>query len=174
MRAAPAPAIEMPDFQPYSKPMESRLKTMERYAAGFAACLILSGVVGCSQSGTSELLNDSPSVQAAQANPDLTLPPDLRLPPPGAAPASAPPAPVEPVKTASTAPLNPIQGSPASAQPQGDIYDQYGISKVHADGTPKTPDELQRELKTAIIAKKRQQNPNYGTVYNFGNLFSGG
>ena len=56
---------------------------------------------------------------------------------------------------------------------QQDIYAQYGISKYRADGTRKTEGELSAELKQAMIAKKRQANPNYGTIWNMGNIFSG-
>jgi hypothetical protein len=166
----------MPELQRYSKAMNNRMKTIERLAAGFAGLLILSAIVGCSQRATSDLLNDSSSVQSAQANPDLTMPPDLRLPPPGSAPApaSVPVTPVKPVKSAYAAPVNPMQGSPAAAQPQGDVYEQYGISKVNADGTPKTTDQLREELRQALLARKRQQNPNYGSVYNIGSIFGGG
>ena len=66
----PVPVMEMPDLQTYSTPMEDRLKIMERIAAGFAILLILSAIVGCSQRGTSELLNDNASVQTA---PDATF-----------------------------------------------------------------------------------------------------
>lgn len=137
-----------------------------------AACALTLVLAGCSQRGTSELLNDAPSVQTARANPDLTMPPDLRLPQPGSGPvASEPAAPAaRPAKAAS---VNPITGA-AAGQPQGDIYEQYGISKVRADGTPKTADELREELRKAILAKKREQNPDYGTFKNLGNIFSNG
>ena len=137
------------------------------------ACLLAVGLAGCSQHGTSELLNDSASVQTARANPDLSMPPDLRLPQPGSAPdvAAAPAAPVK--RPAYAAATSPVTGA-APAQPRGDLYDQYGISKLHADGTPKTADELKNELRTAMLARKQQQNPNYGTIFNIGNVFKDG
>ena len=67
------------------------------------------------------------------------------------------------------APATPY-GSSASV-PEGDVYERYGISKFHPDGTPKTQTELQAELKKAYLAKKQQKNPNYGTVFNIGNIF---
>lgn len=144
----------------------------------FSACLTLFGLAACSQRGTSELLNDAPSTQTAHANPDLTMPPDLRLPQPGSAPeaAQAPAslsAPVTPKRNVSAAPVSPVTGAP-DAQPQGDIYDQYGISKTNPDGTQKTGDQLREELRKAVIAKKRQQNPNYGTIKNIGSVFNDG
>jgi len=56
-------------------------------------------------------------------------------------------------------------------QPEGDVYERNGISKVRPDGTPKTDQELQAELKALYLAKKRQKNPSYGTIFNIGNIF---
>lgn len=64
--------------------------------------------------------------------------------------------------------------APSAAQPTGDIYDQYGISKTKPDGTQKTPEELKAELKAAIVAKKKQSDPNYGTIWNIGDIFKDG
>ena len=55
-----------------------------------------------------------------------------------------------------------------------DIYAEYGISKVKPDGTAKTDYELKQELKLAMLKRKQQQNPNYGTVFNIGNIFDDG
>jgi hypothetical protein len=167
----------MPDLKPIQALMDNRVKIIERFTAGFAGLLILSAIIGCSPRATSELLNDTTSTQTAQANPDLSMPPDLRLPQPGSAPppAAVPVTPAKPAKSAYAAPVNPVQGASAgAAQPQGDIYDQYGISKVNADGTKKSDDQLREELRQVIIARKKQQNPNYGSVYNIGNIFGGG
>lgn len=54
-----------------------------------------------------------------------------------------------------------------------DAYQKYGISKTRPDGKPKTQGELEKELLAAIQAEKRKSNPNYGTVWNMGNIFSG-
>ena len=42
------------------------------------------------------------------------------------------------------------------------------------DGTAKTKEELQAELKVAILKRKQQQQPGYGTVRNIGNIFKDG
>jgi hypothetical protein len=55
--------------------------------------------------------------------------------------------------------------------PKEDAYQRFGISKTRPDGTPKTQAELDRELLEAVRAEKRKQNPNYGTVFNMGELF---
>jgi hypothetical protein len=54
-----------------------------------------------------------------------------------------------------------------------DAYQKFGISKTRPDGTPKSQAELDRELLEAVRREKRKQNPNYGTVFNIGDLFKG-
>jgi hypothetical protein len=139
-------------------------------------------------STASSLLNNKSAVPQAQqinvGNP-LAMPPDLQLAVPTqtsdvyqANPGNGQEAadaglnmakPVQPAKPVQQASLY----SDANAAPaKQDIYEQYGISKVKANGTAKTKEELQAELKLAIIAKKRQANPNYGTIKNIGAIFS--
>ncbi len=69
-----------------------------------------------------------------------------------------------------------VPGQPAAyqppAQPTGDIYARHGISKTHPDGKEKSHEELMRELRQVRLKKKQAQNPNYGTIWNFPNLFS--
>lgn len=132
-------------------------------------------LAGCATQSVTDIMgSDSPATQQAQTYQDLSMPPDMRLPPPGTAQSyAAQPAATAPA--ANTAKLAPAQMAAASpAQPAGDIYERNGISKLHADGTPKTDAELKAELKQLYLAKKRQQDPNYGTVFNIGNIFSGG
>jgi hypothetical protein len=76
----------------------------------------------------------------------------------------------DPLST-SPAPQNLATATATPAQPAGDVYERNGISKFHPDGKPKTDGELRAELKAVYLAKKRQQNPNYGTVFNIGNIF---
>lgn len=150
---------------------------MSKPILAVAVAFLIAGLAGCSQHGTTQLLNDSPSVQSASANPDLSMPPDLRLPPPGSGPVesqSALAAPAAPLKRTATAARAPVSPAVGAALPQGDIYEQNGISKVHSDGTPKTSDELRDELRKLLLAKKQQQNPNYGTVRNIGSIFKDG
>jgi hypothetical protein len=113
---------------------------------------------------------DPPEVQAA-ARQDLTMPPDLRLPQPGSAPAAAPAA--EPPSPAYEDNASAAASVPAATPPvSNDPYDRAGISRTKPDGTKKTDAELQKELQDYYIAQKRQKNPNYGTVFNMGNIFS--
>jgi hypothetical protein len=50
----------------------------------------------------------------------------------------------------------------------------YGISKTKPDGSPKSSADISAELRKAIIAEKRKTNPNYGTIFNIGEIFSDG
>ena len=131
----------------------------------------------------------------------LAMPPDLNLRPPAAAgsddtqvaestapvrtaPATEPadldavPPADQQEETAMAAPAEPqpVQAvqpvQPAAQPPRQDIYERYGISKVDAEGKPKTERVLYRELREAQLADKRKTNPNYGTIWNLGNVFS--
>ena len=82
--------------------------------------------------------------------------------------------PAAPVETASLD--EGLYASPpvAAAPVRRDIYTEYGISKLKPDGTAKTVEELKAELKVAILKRKQQQNPGYGTIRNIGAIFSDG
>lgn len=142
--------------------------------------LLALGLAGCGSASVSSIMgDDAPSVQAARANADLSMPPDLRLHPPSEAAAYAAPAATTPEATSttsaalSTAPGTAAAGSPAAdrAQIGDDIFAKYGISKTNPDGTAKTPQQMQNELRAAMIAQKRQTNPAYGTIFNIGDIF---
>jgi len=128
----------------------------------------------------SKLLGTSASTpEQAGTSQDLSMPPDLQLQAPSSVqqPAYVPPAApatttAATTTTTATTPTT-LYGGTTSPAVQPDIYAQYGISKYRADGTRKTEGELSAELKQAMIAKKRQANPNYGTIWNIGNIFSG-
>ena len=124
----------------------------------------------------------SPDEQVVASNQPLIMPPDLSLRPPQpgevqtqAAPAPAPAqtqaAPLDPALNQAPAPLqqqaalNPNQPS-NPLQELDQAYIKYGISKFRPDGSPKTTEELQKELNAAIIAEKKKNNPNYGTIWN--------
>lgn len=136
--------------------------------AGLVAALALAG---CSSSRVANGLDTQPQQVNVATNNPLALPPDLSLRAPGSAQAYAPAAPSAPI---ANAPLKTLPATPGTAAPQQDVYAQYGVSKVNPDGTPKTQEQLQAELKAAVLKRKKQQNPNYGTIRNFGNIFSDG
>ncbi len=135
-------------------------------------------IAGCTNG--SSLLNNKSNVPQASNVPvgnSLTLPPDLQLATPTQTSDSYEPnGAVEPIaqtplntkKTAKLAPDVPVAPVPVKQ----DIYDQYGVSKTNDDGTPKKPEVLKAELKAAILKKKRETNPNYGTISNIGAIFN--
>ena len=61
---------------------------------------------------------------------------------------------------------------PAQQQASGDIYQRHGISRTNPDGSEKSHTQLMKELRKVRLEKKRAQNPNYGTIFNMGDLFS--
>ena len=73
--------------------------------------------------------------------------------------------------SASVASGNLYGGTPVATAPAGDIYDQYGISKINPDGTHKTTLQLRDELSAAMLKKRQQTNPKYGTFANIGAIF---
>ena len=128
-------------------------------------------LTGCGDSMRGYLERDTPT-QTAAVRQDLTMPPDLRLAPPGTAPA-APETPAPATYDNSldaTAPAAPVAAAPAPGTPQ-DKYTKAGISLYNADGTKKSDADLNAELRAVYLAKKRQQSPGYGTVFNMGNIF---
>jgi hypothetical protein len=150
--------------------MKFALKSVVIVAAAF--CL------GACSLGSSMLNNKSAVPQASTVNVGnpLAMPPDLQLATPSQTTDAYQPnqgdgtaqnglAPVQPAQKVAMAPSAPIPV-------KQDIFEQYGISKVKDDGTAKTKEELQEELKAAVLRKKRQANPNYGTIRNIGAIFS--
>ncbi len=143
--------------------------------AGLA--LMAAAVTGCGSMSISRIMgDDSPSVTQARTNRDLTMPPDLQLRAPGTVTSEvAETAAAEPVVRTAAAAQTLDPASPAqTGQAQGDVYERNGISKVHPNGTAKTQAELGAELRKVHLAKKREQNPNHGTIFNIGNVFKDG
>jgi hypothetical protein len=136
------------------------------------------GLAGCGSTMSNWLEKDTPT-QTAAVNRDLTMPPDMQLPPPGSAPAApAAYASNEPdlysgsdTPVVDTPPVQPV--APAAPRPTAadNVYTQAGISLTKPDGTRKSDVELRQELQQIYLAKKKQKNQNYGTVFNIGNIF---
>lgn len=155
-------------------------------ALGLTAAL---AVAGCSETKMQDLLGSgkdtAPDESQVRVNRNLAMPPDLNLRPPtgettedgqlnqvaAAQPPAQPamdqaqPSP-EPLQTASAQPP-----AAAGTEPPKDAYERYGISKVGPDGKPKSETQLRKELREAAMAEKRKANPNYGTIWNMGNVF---
>ena len=134
-------------------------------------CLALAG---CSRG----LLGGGSSEPSAQpqivTNNELTLPPDLALRAPGTGVA---PAPQQQIASAPPAASPSVYGdAPAGASnprdPMQPTLDKYGISRLKPDGTKKSDWELREEIRQAVLAEKRKKNPNYGTIFNAGELFN--
>lgn len=149
---------------------------MEVSPMNFRFALVLLGaglaVSACSSSRTANNLDaSSPQTLNVQTNNPLALPPDTSLPAPGTGARTTNPdaiasAPLDNGSLAAPAPV-------AVAKP-ADVFVEYGISKTNPDGSLKSNDQLQKELKAAILKRKQQQNPNYGTIRNMGSIFSDG
>lgn len=70
----------------------------------------------------------------------------------------------------------PQQLQPQQLQPKGskDPYARWGISRYNADGTKKTQVQLDEEMRKKKLEIERQKNPNYGTIWNLGSIWSNG
>jgi hypothetical protein len=141
--------------------------------------------------GVSKSSPDETQIRTTQT---LSMPPDLQLRPPAGevAEEDGQPASVAARTAASNPPADatgqaydgadvavadpaPQPAAPVRTfDPTADIYAKYGISKTKPDGTPKTEEELRNELRAAQLAAKRRENPNYGTIFNIGELFRDG
>ena len=122
----------------------------------------------------------------------LVVPPDyqLRPPPDGsnvesannpyALPALTPGAPAptvtqpgQPTQVATSDPNAPgPQSITPGANPPATTNAQYGVTTVNPDGTPKSRQEINAEVRKRHLEEKRKKNPSYGTIWNIGELFS--
>ena len=155
------------------------MKTVWKLSGVLAMSFVLAGCGASRLLGGMGLGNSSPTPQAptVQTGNNLALPPDLQLRPPGTAAENYQPnpAPAAPIQSASLEEDMYSTTPPVAPAPvKRDVYAEYGVSKVKPDGTPKTNEELKAELKQAILKRKQQQNPGYGTVRNIGGIFSDG
>ena len=136
-------------------------------------------LAGCGSTMRDYLEKETPA-QTTSVRQDLTMPPDLRLPPPGttapapdtAALAGSSSAALTAPPPATAAPKAPAAGAAAFASNSPDaVYVNAGISVTNPDGTRKSDAQLRKELQEYYIAQKKAKNPNYGTVFNIGNIF---
>ncbi len=132
-------------------------------------------LAGCSTGllgGGNNKLGGPTATQTVPVGNNLALPPDLSLPPPGQTTDAYQPNQAQGESADQSYDSAALDPAPVAPQPKRDIYAENNISKVKPDGTEKTPAELSRELKAALLAKKRQQNPRYGTIFNIGSVFT--
>lgn len=62
---------------------------------------------------------------------------------------------------------------PAYVSPQDKPYYDLGINPYNPDGTRKKQSILNNEVRKKNLERKRASNPNYGTIFNMGELWSG-
>jgi len=69
-----------------------------------------------------------------------------------------------------------VSQAPQQLQPQAsnDPYARWGVSRYNADGTKKTQVQLDQEMRKKKLEIERQKNPNYGTIWNLGSIWSNG
>jgi hypothetical protein len=137
--------------------------------------LVAIGVAGCSNPMRSYLEKDTPAPSVAVRQ-DLTMPPDLRLPPPGTTTAAPDPGAYANETAALTAPAPATASAVATPAPAVNngpyaVYTNAGISLTNPDGSKKTDQQLREELQAYYVAQKKAKNPKYGTVFNIGNIF---
>ncbi|MFL5260252.1 MAG: hypothetical protein ACJ8AS_10890 [Hyphomicrobiales bacterium] len=150
---------------------------------GLAVLLALTASA-CSETAVQDLLGNGkanrPDASQITVSQNLSMPPDLQLRAPPEGPSSdnqamAVQQPVEPIAAATEPPSQPKPLPPTKTAsleaPKQDAYERYGIPKTYPDGKPKPEKVLIEELRQAQLAEKRKSNPNYGTIWNIGNVF---
>jgi hypothetical protein len=175
---------------------------MIRQSALQTAVLVVIGgfVAGCSETGFQDFIGAgkyAPDETQVSVNQPLSVPPDLQLRPPsdeqpqrvaslpqadqpGQQPASG----LQQPQDLTLSPQNEPAAPQAQAQPQPqqqadagepqDIYARWGVSRHHPDGREKTQIELNAEMRQKRDEVRRQQDPNYGTIWNLGSIWSDG
>jgi len=177
---------------------------MIRQSALQTAVLVVFGglVAGCSETGFQDFLGAgkyAPDETQVSVNQPLSVPPDLQLRPPldGEPQAVASQPASEPASELASGQLQQPQDLTAAPQPQQiapqphqitpqpdqqqtagaapqDIYARWGVSRYHPDGREKTQIELNQEMRKKRDEAMRQQDPNYGTIWNLGSIWSDG
>jgi hypothetical protein len=67
-----------------------------------------------------------------------------------------------------------LQQQTAAAETPDDVYARWGVSRHHPDGRQKSQVELNEEMRQKRIERERQQDPNYGTIWNLNSIWSDG
>jgi hypothetical protein len=146
----------------------------------------------------------TPDETQVSVNQPLSVPPDLQLRPPSDKEpqhtASLPQDAQQPASGTLQQPqdlgLSPdAEATAAPAQPSGqpqqlqqpqqpqqqatvgdpqDAYARAGVSRYHPDGREKTQIELNEEMREKKVEAERQKDPNYGTIWNLGSVWSDG
>ncbi len=164
------------------------------------AVFALPVVAACSETSVLDAFNSGNRGEdngAIVSNQPLSVPPDLSLPRPGAANAPAYSSNGLQVEQGQRAPGHTQQSTPPAQQqayqappPPGDPtagvstngvpkknpadepYLRYGINPYNPDGTRKKQSVLDQEARAKKMELERAKNPDYGTVFNSGELWS--
>lgn len=169
--------MEKPDSGGTTTVLEGKMGVRMKSAVFMVLLTVMAtGLAGCGSTMRDYLEKETPAQNQAVRS-DLTMPPDLRLPQPGTT-APAPDPGAESTQAALTAPPPaaaapsiPAKPPAAGATAADSVYTQAGISLYKPDGTKKSDAELRKELQDYYLAQKKAKNPNYGTVFNIGNIF---
>lgn len=168
-----------------------------------AVLAIFGGLVaGCSETGFQDVIGAgkyTPDETQVSVNQPLSVPPDLQLRPPSdeepqrtaSLPDDAQPPASGTLQQPQDIGLSPdaeAAAAPAQGQPQQlqqtqqqasgaeaqDAYARAGVSRYHPDGREKTQLELNEEMRQKRVEAERQKDPNYGTIWNLGSIWSDG
>jgi len=122
----------------------------------------------------------APRQPVASQQPVTTAPPNYGAPEPEPVqqqavqqPTYPTPQPV-PSQQAATTPQTAAtpQTATAPATDPNDPYAKWGVSRYRADGTKKSQAEINEEMRQVKLKQKQAENPNYGTIWNLGNVWS--
>jgi hypothetical protein len=176
---------------------------MIRQSAVRAAVLIAFGgvVAGCSETGFQDFIGAgkyAPDETQVAVNQPLSVPPDLQLRPPSDEPqrvASAPPPSQQPAsgdlqqpQDLGLSPQDEPAAPPAQVQPQPSrsrnsrqmpasrrtSMPAGGCRAITRTAREKSQLELNEEMRRKRDEVKRQEDPNYGTIWNLGSIWSDG
>jgi hypothetical protein len=136
--------------------------------------LIAVALTGCSLNNVAKTVFNIKTEPVAPPPPlgvgnNLAMPPDLQLPTPGPT-VQAYQSNVGTGEGAAHDLAVQVANEPPPTAPA--IFAEYNIALEDANGKPKSPDQLGKELKAAKLARKKAANPNYGTIRNIRNIFS--
>jgi hypothetical protein len=139
---------------------------------GLAVSFIALALAGCAPGYNVIRLNQSiiklPPPAKLQVGNNLSMPPDLQL----AQPRQTIEA-YQPNEGTGEGAATDLKQAAAKAPPltAPRVFADYGIALSDENGKPKSPERLQKELKAAKLARKKKENPNYGTIRNWRNMF---
>jgi len=67
-----------------------------------------------------------------------------------------------------------LQPQQTQQQATNDPYAKWGVSQYKPDGNKKTQAELNEEMRKKRLEIEKAKNPNYGTIFNLGSIWTDG